>query len=138
MKKLGMKTEKAPADRPKINLPTHTTYKFRISVMPHPMHSITLLSRMHFLLPYFINGPENSAPTADPRVHIAEMSPFNLSCSFLSLIYRTIIKSVFKELKTPFEKPKVTAPMPIVRMNEIRYPLLIPSTGTISSISYIL
>ncbi len=106
--------------------------------MPHPMHKTTLLNKMHFLFPYFINGPENIAPTADPSVHIAEMSPFHVFYSSLVSIYRTIIKSVIKELKIPFEKPKVTAPIPIVRINEIRYPFLIPSAGTISSMCYIL
>jgi hypothetical protein len=76
LKKLGMKTEKAPAERPKINLPTRIATLFANSVMPQPMKRTILLAKMHLLFPYFINGPEKIAPIADPKVQIALISPF--------------------------------------------------------------
>ena len=76
-----MKTENAPAERPKMNLPEATTYIFFIRVMPHPMQRITLLPIMQFHFPNFIKGPENIAPTAAPKVHIAVIADFHVSIS---------------------------------------------------------
>jgi hypothetical protein len=66
-----MKTEKAPAERPKMNLPEATTHMFLIRVMPHPVHRITLFAIIQFHFPNLIRGPENIAPIAAPKVQIA-------------------------------------------------------------------
>jgi hypothetical protein len=66
-----MKTEKAPAERPKMNLPEATTQMFLIKVMPHPIQRITLLAIIQFHFPNLIRGPENIAPIAAPKVQIA-------------------------------------------------------------------
>jgi hypothetical protein len=69
--KLGINTEKAPAERPKMNLPVATTQMFLIRVMPQPIQRITLFPIIQFHFPNLIRGPENMAPIAAPKVHIA-------------------------------------------------------------------
>jgi hypothetical protein len=51
-----------------MNRPTKIAYWLLISTIADPTHTTMFVNRIAFHLPIFAIGPENKAPTADPRV----------------------------------------------------------------------
>ena len=69
-KNFGQKSENAPAEAPKRNLPTTNRGNESNIHITDPVITRIFVSKMQLRLPIANSGPPNSAPTADPAIVI--------------------------------------------------------------------
>ena len=104
MMKLGTKTEKAPAENPKRNLPIKITGRFLMQESAQPIIRIRFEACMALSFPQRSAGiPAIIDPIADPSAQIEVIIPFHIFVSSSDFHPKRYSKLICIELYTPIE-----------------------------------